>query len=104
MLTPPELSAWHIPSMGARPTVLPRKVRPLRVERSVTGWGQELPPPGGTCEEIGGTHVSSCVESCGSRAHSIWCHCRKAQSVAFASGVTGLWSCLVHTSRPVSAT
>lgn len=45
MLTPPELSGRHIPSMGARPTVLPRKARPLRVERGMTGWGQEWPPP-----------------------------------------------------------
>lgn len=47
MLTPPELSGRHMPSMGARPTVLPRKARPLRVERGVTGWGQEWPPPSG---------------------------------------------------------
>lgn len=53
---------------------------------------------------VGGTHVSSCAESCGRRAHSPRRHCRKAHSVAFASGVMRLWSCSVHTSRPVSAT
>jgi hypothetical protein len=35
MLTPPELSALHMPSTGARPTVAPWKVRPLGAEHSV---------------------------------------------------------------------
>lgn len=39
---------------------------------------------------VGGTHVSSCAESCGRRALSPRRQCRKAQSVALASGVTRL--------------
>lgn len=42
MLTPPELSALHMPSTGARPTVVPWKVRPLGVaEQGMTGWSRE---------------------------------------------------------------
>lgn len=45
MLTPPELSALHMPSTGARPTVVPWKVRPLGVsEQGVTGWSGEEGP------------------------------------------------------------
>lgn len=39
---------------------------------------------------VGGTHVSSCAESCGRRALSPRRQCRKAQSVVLASGVTRL--------------
>lgn len=71
---------------------------------------RDLAMPGGGAAQwgtrvgMGDTHVSSCVESCGRRTHSPRRHCRKAQSVAFASGMTRLWSRSVHTSRPVSAT
>lgn len=42
VLTPPELSALHMPSTGARPTVVPWKVRPLGVaEQGMTGWNWE---------------------------------------------------------------
>lgn len=36
--------------------------------------------------------------------HSPGAHCRKAHSVAFARLAWTLWSCSVHTSRPVSTT
>lgn len=90
MLTPPELSALHMPSTGARPTVVPWKVRPLGAsEQGVTGWsGRKGHPATRVCQK--GTHVSSCVESCGRRAQSPRRHCRKAQRVAFASCVMRL--------------
>lgn len=46
VLTPPELSAQHMPSMGARPTVAPWKARPLKAECSMTRRGQDSGPPG----------------------------------------------------------
>lgn len=105
VLTPPELSERHMPPTGASPTEEPRKVRPLKSEPSVNrGGAGALAVLPAIRAEVRGTHVSSCVESCGRRAHSSRRHCRKSQSVAFASAVTRLRSCSVHTSRPVSTT
>lgn len=75
-LTPPELSALHMPSSGAMPMVVPLNVFP----------------------------VSSWALSCFLRDLSAFFHCRKDQSVALASLVTAHWSRSVHTSRPIRAT
>lgn len=48
VLTPPELSAWHMPSTGARPTVAPWKARPLRAKCGMIGRARSPGHPAGT--------------------------------------------------------
>lgn len=84
--------------------MVPWKVRPLRMVEQGRDWVElGIRTTRNPCVSEG-THVSSCVESCGRVVHSPRRHCRKAQSVAFASCVMRLRSFSVHTSRPVNTT